>query len=275
MANDNILNEIIEELQKIIPSTFLFSKEFRTECSNSPYANSLNFAFASTIVGLTICDVRTDEEKAEQALNYMCRQIYSNGSKSFYRFIVFILGKYCKHNGTKLKLRGLRIALRKVGIKEFTDLDKYANDVPLTIHIVNDLEKWDEIKGIINGLEKDCRYAETTIDYQNVGNSCRHILVKVAQLVYDPQIHNNITDNGKPIGKTDAVEMLSSYFSYTLKGKHNKYLRDYSQAANDLANKLTHDTKATKKDMLITVSATINLIYLVGTLSNKFNQELI
>ena len=118
-------------------------------------------------------------------------------------------------------------------------------------------------------------YAETTIDYQNVGNSCRHILVKVAQLVYDPQIHNNITENGKPIGKTDAVEMLSSYFSYTLKGKHNKYLRDYSQAANDLANKLTHDTSATRRDMLITVSAIINLIYLVGTLSNKFNQDLI
>jgi len=275
MVTDIFLNEIIDELQKVIPSTYLFSKEFKDDCSRSPYANSLTFAFASTIVGLTICDVRTEEEKAEQALNYICHQIYKNGVKPLYRFVIFLLSSYCKHHGIKLKLKGLRIVLRKIGIKEFVEIDKYANDVPLTIHIVNDLEKWDEIKEIINGLEKDCRYAETTIDYQNVGNSCRHILVKVAQLVYDPQIHNNITENGKPIGKTDAVEMLSSYFSYTLKGKHNKYLRDYSQAANDLANKLTHDTSATRRDMLITVSAIINLIYLVGTLSNKFNQDLI
>lgn len=275
MVTDIFLNEIIGELQKVIPCTYLFSKEFKDDCSRSPYANSLTLAFASTIRGLTICDVRTEEDKAEQALNYMCHQIFNNGIKPFYRFIIFLLGSYCKHHGIKLKLKGLRIALRNIGIKEFVDLDKYANDVPLTIHIVNDLEKWDEIKEIVNGLEKDCRYAETTIDYQNVGNSCRHIIVKVAQLVYDPKIHNTITENGKTIGPNDSVEMLSSFFSYSLKGKHNKYLRDYSQAANDLANKLTHDTKATKKDMLITVSATINLIYLVGTLSNKFNQELI
>ena len=275
MSTDNFFYEIIEELQKIIPRKFILSKEFKDDCCNSAYANSFNIAKASTIKGLLICDVRTEEDKAEEMLNFMFHQIYKYGSIHLYRFIVFLLGCFYKQNREKLKLGGLRVALRKIGIKDFVDLNKYAKDVPLTNQIVNDLENWDDIKNIINGLETDCRYAETIIDFQNVGNSCRHLIIKVAQLVYDPKTHNNITEDGKTIGKADAVEMLSSYFSYMLKGKHNKYLREYSKAANVLANKLSHDTSATRKDMLITVSAIISLTYLVGTLSDKFNQDLI
>ena len=73
-----------------------------------------------------------------------------------------------------------------------------------------EINKWDEIKNAITELENDCRYAETTMDYQNLGNSCRHLIIKVAQLVYDHKVHDNITNDGKIIGKSDAVEMLSS-----------------------------------------------------------------
>ena len=38
-------------------------------------------------------------------------------------------------------------------------------------------------------------------------------------------------------------------------------------------NKLTHDTSASMKDMLIAVSATMNLVYIVGTIGEKFGQE--
>ena len=111
------------------------------------------------------------------------------------------------------------------------------------------------------------------MDYQNLGNSCRHLIIKVAQLVYDHKVHDNITDDGKIIGKSDAVEMLSSFFSHSLKGKHNKYLKEYAQATNNLVNKLTHDTSASMKDMLIAVSATMNLVYIVGTIGGKFNND--
>ena len=44
-----------------------------------------------------------------------------------------------------------------------------------------------------------------------------------------------------------------SFFSHSLKGKHNKYLKEYAQATNNLVNKLTHDTSASMKDMLMAV----------------------
>ena len=93
------------------------------------------------------------------------------------------------------------------------------------------------------------------------------------KMVYNPSIHPKESIDGIKIGKADAVEMISSFIRHTLPGRKNEKYRNYAQATNDLANMLTHKTTATRKDMMITVSATINLVYLVGVLGDRFFQS--
>lgn len=264
-------DNLMEELFKVIPISFLSSSVFENEIQKSQYKIQWTI-----LVGLGYSLKETIEGKdavTKARIKYMCRSLIQDGAPSIYKFISFLIITYCERNNTKVSLKGLRAVLRSIGILKTPEIDKYTDDAPFANSLTIEIKKWDEIKDKINQLENECWYADTTIDFQNLGNSCRHLIINVAQLVYDPKIHNKETETGTTIGKTDAVEMLSSYFDYSLRGKHNKYLKEYAQAINDLANKLTHDMGATRKDMLIAVSATINLIYIIGTIGDKFNQR--
>ena len=266
-------NSIIEELLKVFPSTFLMSEVFKKDCRDSEFYSRWNFHQAKVSLrgGNMFASL---QDKANRLLEYMCYDLNNNNSpRALYKFISLVIKSYCEHENVKVDLSGLRILLRSMGILKITEIEQFDSNAPLTKNVIVEINKWEDIKNAINELENDCCNAETTMDYQNLGNSCRHLIIKVAQLVYDSKIHNNIIEKGKEIGKADAVEMLSSFFSYSLKGKHNKILKEYVQAANDLANKLTHDTNASRKEMLIAVSATMNLVYIVGTIGDKFNDN--
>ena len=265
------LDSLTEELLKIIPVSFLSSSTFEREIIKSKYKVQWSFH-----VGLRYTLKESLEGKDSvtiEKINSMCRSFVQEGAPAIYKFISFLIVTYCKNNNTKVNLKELRVILREMGIIKIPEIDKYAEDSPFTNNLTTEIRKWNEIKDRINRLEDECRYAETTMEFQNLGNSCRHLIISIAQLVYDPQKHKSTTEAGTKIGKTDSVEMLSSFFDYSLKGKHNKCLKEYAQATNDLANKLTHDMSATKKEMLIAVSATINLVYIVGTIGDKLNQE--
>ena len=264
-------NDIVEELLKVIPSTFIMSDVFEKVCKESEFSSRWYFHQAKVnLRGGNMFASRQD--KANRLLEYMCNDL-NNSHRALYKFISLVIKSYCEHENVKVNLNGLRILLRSMGILKITDIEPFDSNVPLTKNIIVEINKWEDIKSMINELEKYCTNAETTMDFQNIGNTCRHILILIAQSVYDSKIHNNKTKEGKEIGKTDAVEMLNSYFSYCLKGKHNKILKEYAQTTNDLANKLTHDTSASRKEMLIAVSATMNLVYIVGTIGGKFNND--
>jgi len=274
MEQLNKIQKVTEEIINIIPSDYLVSKAFMSDCQNSPYAYAWSMALSisqstKTMASL-LFDVRTDSEKAEHALEAFLNQIYNNGHKTLYNFVVFLISSYCNNKQTKLRLGGLREALREIGISNFTEINNYAEDAPFTSYIISEIETWDEIKEHVRKLEKDCNLAETTIDFQNIGNSCRTLLIKVAQLVYDPNLHGKNNEKGVEIGKADAVGMISNYISYVLSGKNNKEYRDYAKATNAIANVLTHRTNATRKDMMITLSATTSLVFLIGVLENKY-----
>ena len=261
--------EIVEELLKVIPITFIMSDVFEKVCKESEFYGRWHFQQAKvTLRGDNMFASRQD--KANRLLEYMCHDLYNNSHRALYKFLSLVIKSYCEHENVKVDLSGLRILLRSMGIQKITDIEPFDSNVPLTKNIIVEINKWEDIKNIINEIENDCMNAETTMDFQNIGNSCRHIIIHIAQSVYDSKIHNNKTKDGKEIGKTDAVEMLSSYFSYCLKGKHSKILKEYAQATNNLANKLTHDTSASRAEMLIAVSATMNLVYIVGTIGGKF-----
>ena len=82
-------------------------------------------------------------------------------------------------------------------------------------------------------------------------------------------MHGEKDDNGVVIGKTDAMRMVGNYINVKLAGSSNEELRSYAKTTNKLANLLTHKRDATRKDMLMTVAATIALINFVVILEDK------
>lgn len=265
------LDNLEEEVFETIPVSFLSSPVFEEEILKSQYGIQWRLLVG---LGLTLKESLEGKDAVTKVkIKSMCRSLIQDGAPSIYKFISFLVKCYCEKNNKKINLKKIRATLFSIGVLNTPEIDIYSEDAPFTNNLAKEITKWKEIKDAICRLENECQYAKNTMDFQNLGNSCRHLLIKVAQMVYDSQKHNNVTETGVEIGKNDAEEMLSSFFDYSLKGKHNKYLKAYAKATNDLANKLTHDMSATKKDMLLAVSATINLIYIVGTIGDKFNQE--
>lgn len=269
MENKSKIDNVVDELLELIPILFIMSDKFVTACINSKY--QLHWSLAHLTPAVQMFDLRTEEQKAEDSFRTFCKSIYSPRGTVLYEFIVSVVKLYYDHTHTKIDVRALRIALRGIGISNFAELNQYADDIPVSSIVEEDVLDWKDIKNDIIKLEKDCHRAETTIDYQNIGNSCRNLLIKVAKWVYNPSIHGALRDDGLKIGDADAIGMLTNYFSNKLKGDKNKKLRAYAKATNDLANELTHKTTAQKQEMLLSVSATIHLVYIIGMIDGRID----
>lgn len=263
-------DNIIEELLKIVPSVFLLSKKFENKCKESDFYGRWNFWHTKITLNNMFV---SPKEKASLILENVCHELSKNSNRTLYKFISLVVKSYCEQENTKVDLRGLRVLLRSSGIIKLTEIEQFDSNTPFSNNLIITVNKWDEIKDAVSKLEMDCIKAEEENDFSNVGNTCRHLLIQLAQLVYDPKLHGAYTVEGTEIGKAHVVEMLSNYFSYNLSGKSNKEYRAYTIAAMNLANMLTHKFHATKKDMQLTASATINLVYIVGTIGDKFNNE--
>lgn len=132
------------------------------------------------------------------------------------------------------------------------------------------LDDWGKINRTLVKIKRDSAVAKDEEDFQSVGLLCRELIISLAQAVFNPEIHGSMDEKGVVIGKTDAVRMLKNYISIQLEGGSNEELRSFAQNANKLANRLTHQRNATKKDMMLTVSSTISLINLIGVLEDKY-----
>ena len=133
-----------------------------------------------------------------------------------------------------------------------------------------DLDDWERIKRTIIKIKKDSNVAQNEEDFQAVGLLCREVIISLAQAVYNPLMHGTTDEKGVVIGNSDAVRMIGNYISAELNGSSNDELRAYAKNANKLANKLTHERNATKKDMLLTVTSTLALINFIGIIEEKY-----
>lgn len=132
------------------------------------------------------------------------------------------------------------------------------------------VDDWDRINRALVKIKKDSVAAKNEEDFQSIGLLCRELLISLAQAVYKPDLHGNVDDKGISIGKTDANRMLDNYITVKLKGGSNEELRSFAKNANKLANRLTHERSATKMDMMLTISATVAVINLIGVLEEKY-----
>ncbi len=264
------IGKVISELSIIIPSEFL-AREFASVYSKSQYKLQwYTCVIASgTRYSNSLLDFRTDNEKAGQALEIMCREMMKISSSALYDFILYLIDSFCRIRRKKVPIKELRKSLRSVGISDFSALEKYAEKESL-IDFISDIGDWNGIKEAITKIDKDCLMANSAMEYQNIGNSCRNLIISVAQIVFTPEIHGKFNKEGKELSKTDAIGMLNNYFSYNFSGAKNELYRKYAKSTNDLANMLTHKRNATKRDMLITVSATLSLVNLIGVMEEKY-----
>ncbi len=132
-----------------------------------------------------------------------------------------------------------------------------------------ELNGWDRIKRAVVKIKQDSVTARIEEDFQQIGLLCREVIISLAQAVFRPEVHGAIDEEGKTIGKTDANRMISNYLTYKLAGSSNQEIRAYAKNTNKLANQLTHKRDASRKDMLMAVSATIALINFIGVLEEK------
>ena len=270
MMEDNYTSKVFSELSKIIPNDFL-AYEFFLEVSRSQYHELWNTCFvkAAMIRGNSLIDIRTNNDKAGQTLRIMCQELMKISSSALYNFILFLIESYCRNRKQKVPVKELRKVLRSIGISDFSALNQYAENESL-VDFISDISDWNGIKEAISKINNDCSLAYSEMEYQNIGNSCRNLVISVAQIVFQPEIHGKYNKDGKELSKTDAIGMLNNYFSYNFSGSSNELYRKYAKAANDLANMLTHKRNATKRDMLITVSATLSLVNLIGVMEGKY-----
>lgn len=131
------------------------------------------------------------------------------------------------------------------------------------------LDDWERIKRTVTKIKRDSNNAKDEEDFQTVGLLCRDVIISLAQAVYNPTLHGKTDEKGVSIGNTDANRMICNYINVELSGSSNEELRAYAKYTNKLANRLTHERNATKKDMLLTVASTLALINFIGIIEDK------
>ena len=148
----------------------------------------------------------------------------------------------------------------------YFDDTEYSNSIETFV----ELDDWERIRRTVTKIKRDSSIAKNEEDFQSIGLLCREVIISLAQAVYNPVVHGTEDEKGVKIGETDAVRMIGNYISIELSGSSNDELRAYAKNTNKLANRLTHERNATKKDMLLSVSSTIALINFIGIIAGKY-----
>lgn len=103
---------------------------------------------------------------------------------------------------------------------------------------------WDEINEHQKKLLDTLTKAKQSLDFQNVGLISRTIMEKLADLVFDPEVHK---EPSLDLNKGKFKNQLHAFIQYKLKGKANEELKkfaknsiDFSRDSIDVIQKTTH-----------------------------------
>jgi hypothetical protein len=129
--------------------------------------------------------------------------------------------------------------------------------------------KWDEINQIQGKLFDLLKAGFDHIDFQNIGNTARTIMLKLAEYVFDPKKHiPDISDIDLSVGK--FKNQLHTYIDSILAGESNREFRvlaessiDFVENSIDLMNKITHKPNAKKHLAEVCVISTISAVSIV------------
>ena len=133
-----------------------------------------------------------------------------------------------------------------------------------TILLDYDPTGWERVDRAVYEMKRRFAVAETEEQFQAIGMLARETLISTAQQVYDASKHQ--PQDGNEPSKTDAKKMLELFLSYEIAGKTNECLRRFARSAVEMANELTHDRTAIKRDAalsLVSITAVTSLIKLI------------
>lgn len=197
-------------------------------------------------------------------LSRKCKQlniVYNNSFDSLWEWY----GRYSKELPT---YQSRRVFIQNLLAPTFEIFDN-DNVSPSMASPIVELDDWERIKRTVIKIKQESNVVKNEEDFQQIGLLCREVIISLAQIIYNPEIHGAVDEKGTEIGETDAVRMIGNYIKVRLAGSSNEELRIYAKATNKLANLLTHKRDAKKQDMLLSVSATMALINFIGILEDK------
>ena len=109
--------------------------------------------------------------------------------------------------------------------------------------------------------------AQSEEDFQSVGHLAREVCISVAQVVYHSEKHST-DDDVKPCS-TDAKPKLSAYVGVELAGQANVEARRRARASIGLADALTHNRSATRRDASMAVVAVDAIVRIAEILEGE------
>ena len=132
---------------------------------------------------------------------------------------------------------------------------------------------WEEINQLQNKLIEDMKKSNQEIDYQNIGNTCRTIMDKLARTVFDSNTHK---PEKKEVDLSNGKfkNQFHTYIAFKLKGSPNQELRQFSlssieftEKAIDLMNQTVHKLDVKKHFAEVCVISTISVISLIKAIN--------
>lgn len=214
--------------------------------------------------GPRIQEVDARYKSINGSVHQRCKQLNIKYNNNF----VGLWDWYGKWSSELPTYQSRRLFINELFAPTLTAFEENGANTGIAVPIV-ELNGWDRINRTVVKIKQDSVTARIEEDYQQIGLLCREVIISLSQAVYQPEVHGAIDEEGKMIGKTDANRMISNYLTYKLAGSSNQELRTYAKNTNKLANMLTHKRDASRKDMLMAVSATIALINFIGILEDK------
>lgn len=165
-------------------------------------------------------------------------------------------------------------------------LFKFINTVITNVRIIPDIKKfqilenrytpiitpWEEINKYQGVLIEQLRTASEPVQFQNIGNTCRTIMQKISDIVFNPLVH--IAPVGVDLSEGKFKNRLHTYIRTELGGAERSEIRDFSlsiidtaEKSIDLANKLTHSLNADSfiaESCVVSTISAVNLIKIIS-----------
>jgi len=131
---------------------------------------------------------------------------------------------------------------------------------------------WKEVNDLQNEIINSMKTAQTTLDFQNIGNSARTIMDKISRIVFNPEIHK--APKQVKVNNGNFKNQLHTFIKSNLEGEKNKELRrfsisaiDFTENSIDLMNQTTHKLDVQKHFAEVCVISTINIVSLLKAIS--------
>jgi hypothetical protein len=171
------------------------------------------------------------------------------------------------------KLEILINNISQIYLENVTILPNYNRLEILNSEISSIITVWEDINQLQKKLIEDMKISNQEIDYQNIGNSSRNLMDKLARLVFDPSIHKSEKPN-VDLSNGKFKNQFHTYISFSLKGESNKELKkfaessiEFTEKAIDLMNQTTHKLDVKKHFAEVCVISTISVISLIKAIN--------